>query len=120
MVDAVRAVAPEVKIGIQLAHAGRKGSTYAPWMPGMARWGGAKCGGADNLPQKGGHSVTVPLGQEDEQGSGCKGFRTIAPSPLSYDEGVRLAVPEEMTLADIQRVRDAFAAAAVRSHEAGR
>jgi 2,4-dienoyl-CoA reductase-like NADH-dependent reductase (Old Yellow Enzyme family) len=73
--------------GIQLAHAGRKGSTWSPFS---------------------GHDGTVPV----EQG----GWEAIAPSAVAYDG---YATPREMTVADIDRLVTAFAAAARRAIEAG-
>ena len=75
-----------VPIGIQLAHAGRKASTFAPWR---------------------GHG-SVPL----DQG----GWETVGPSAQPFG---RYAVPREMTLDDIARVVDAFAAAARRADAIG-
>ena len=45
------------------------------------------------------------------------GWQPIAPSPVSFGEGY--AVPREMTDADMERVRKAFAAAARHGREAG-
>jgi 2,4-dienoyl-CoA reductase-like NADH-dependent reductase (Old Yellow Enzyme family) len=75
--------------GIQLAHAGRKGSAARPW--------------EDN-----GRSLS------DSEG----GWETLAPSPLAFGENVS-RVPREMTLADIRTVQAAFRAAAVRALNAG-
>jgi 2,4-dienoyl-CoA reductase-like NADH-dependent reductase (Old Yellow Enzyme family) len=73
--------------GVQIAHAGRKASTDAPW--------------------RGGRPV--------DPGSG--GWQAIAPSPLPFAEGY--PAPREMTEADMERVRNAFAAAARHGLEAG-
>ncbi|MBE0605051.1 MAG: NADH:flavin oxidoreductase/NADH oxidase [Deltaproteobacteria bacterium] len=73
--------------GLQIAHAGRKASTDAPWRGGK------------------------PL----DAGSG--GWQPIAPSPVPFAEGY--AVPREMTEADMERVRAAFAASARHGREAG-
>ncbi len=75
------------KIGIQLAHAGRKASAQRPW--------------------EGGH----PLKPGDDP------WETIAPSALPF--GPDWHVPREMTAADMERVRDGFAAAAARAVRAG-
>lgn len=72
---------------IQLAHAGRKASTFAPW--------------------RGRGKV------EPEQG----GWQVMGPSGNAFSEAY--PQPHEMTLADIRRVIDDFAAAAKRSLEAG-
>jgi len=73
--------------GIQLAHAGRKASTFAPWR-GRGR-------------------------VESEQG----GWQVMGPSGNAFSEAY--PQPQEMTLAEIRRVIDDFAAAAKRSLEAG-
>ena len=73
--------------GIQLAHAGRKASTWSPF-----------------LSERG----TVPV----EKG----GWVTQAPSAIAY-EG--FATPEALDTAGIDRIVDAFAAAAVRAVDAG-
>ena len=72
---------------IQLAHAGRKASTWSPFS---------------------GEHGTVPA----DRG----GWQTLAPSAVAF-EGY--AEPREMTLAEIDRVVDDFAAAAHRAVEAG-
>ncbi|KAK7064069.1 Nadh:flavin oxidoreductase nadh oxidase [Favolaschia claudopus] len=84
------------KIGIQLAHAGRKASTYAPWVKEKA----------------GRHASWVA--QENEggwpdnvYGPSAIPFADTHPSPIA------------MTEQDMQRIEDAFAAAAVRCQKIG-
>lgn len=72
---------------IQLAHAGRKGSTAAPWLGGRP------------VPESEG------------------GWRSVAPSPISFDQGY--PVPEELTVTEIRTIINAFAAAARRALDAG-
>lgn len=72
-------------IGIQLAHAGRKGSTRPQWIGGVAG------------PDEG-------------------GWQTVAPSPIAFGP---MPVPRELTIAEIEGLVDAFAAAARRAHSAG-
>ncbi|KAI1817882.1 NADPH dehydrogenase [Poronia punctata] len=82
------------KIGIQLAHAGRKASTVAPW-----------------LVPKGQSSAVAPKdagGWEDD---------VWAPSPLRFSEGYPM--PKEMTEDDIATLLQAWRDAARRSVEAG-
>jgi 2,4-dienoyl-CoA reductase-like NADH-dependent reductase (Old Yellow Enzyme family) len=74
--------------GIQLAHAGRKASTQRPWE-----------GGGPIAPE------------------GPKGWKTVAPSALPFDEGY--STPEALDEAGIQRVSRAFAEAAERARAAG-
>jgi anthraniloyl-CoA monooxygenase len=76
------------KIGIQLAHAGRKGSVHHPW-----------------------EGPDVPL--TAAQGA----WQTQAPSALPFQEG--WPVPKEMTRADMDRVREAFAQATLWADRAG-
>jgi NADPH2 dehydrogenase len=75
------------KLGIQLAHAGRKASAAAPW--------------------SGGHALRPG---EDH-------WETVAPSAIPFGRDWHL--PREMTTADLQRVRQAFADAARRAVRAG-
>lgn len=75
--------------GIQLAHAGRKASTWSPW-------------GED------GRSGSIPK----DQG----GWTAVAPSAVAYDG---LAVPVELDAAGIDRIVVAFADAARRAVKAG-
>jgi 2,4-dienoyl-CoA reductase-like NADH-dependent reductase (Old Yellow Enzyme family) len=75
--------------GIQLAHAGRKASTFAPW-------------GAD------GRSGTIPA----EDG----GWPTVAPSAVPFGD---FAVPDELDVAGIDQIVQSFADAAKRAVDAG-
>ncbi|MGN6199505.1 NADH:flavin oxidoreductase/NADH oxidase [Humibacter sp.] len=76
--------------GIQLAHAGRKGSTWAPWGEPEDRQG----------------SIPAELG----------GWTTAAPSAVAY-EG--LAVPEALDADGLHRIVDAFTGAARHAVAAG-
>ncbi|WP_299537288.1 NADH:flavin oxidoreductase/NADH oxidase [uncultured Streptomyces sp.] len=76
--------------GIQLAHAGRKASTDAPWRGGKA------------LPADGPEAL---------------GWQPLGPSPLPFDEGD--PVPAELTTDQIHEVAGQFAASAKRALEAG-
>lgn len=82
------------KLGIQLAHAGRKASTVAPWL----------------VPKRG----TSVVAGEDVNGWPNN---VMGPSAIRWGEGY--AQPKEMTKADIQDVVDGFRDAARRSVEAG-
>jgi 2,4-dienoyl-CoA reductase-like NADH-dependent reductase (Old Yellow Enzyme family) len=75
--------------GIQLAHAGRKASAYAPWM------------GHGNLP-----------------GSDPQAWLPIGPSAIPFGGSLR-RIPGEMTRADVARVQADFVAAARRALHAG-
>jgi 2,4-dienoyl-CoA reductase-like NADH-dependent reductase (Old Yellow Enzyme family) len=75
--------------GIQLAHAGRKGSAARPW-------------------ENNGRSLT------DAEG----GWETLSPSPLAFGPEV-YRVPRAMTVTDIRTVQEAFCAATVRALNAG-
>ncbi|GAB1310867.1 NADH-dependent flavin oxidoreductase [Madurella fahalii] len=81
------------KVGIQLAHAGRKASTLGPWhvKPGVSEVATAEVGGwPDNL---------------------------WAPSAIAWDEGY--PTPKEITRADIELLVQSFADAARRAVKAG-
>ncbi|KXH36733.1 hypothetical protein CSIM01_03127 [Colletotrichum simmondsii] len=78
------------KIGIQLSHAGRKASTVAPFIHANAT------------------SPREAHGWPDE---------VYAPSPLRFNEAYPL--PKEMTLSQIESLKQAFVAAAIRAVQAG-
>lgn len=85
----IRSIRPysSMPIAMQLAHAGRKASTQAPWE-----------GGRSIPPQRG-------------------GWRTVAPSPLPYNENDTL--PLELDKEGLQRIRNDFVTAAQRAHRLG-
>ena len=76
--------------GIQLAHAGRKASSYAPW----------------KQPD---HGVDV----SDQEG----GWDVVGPSAIGFSEAYR--TPKELSIEDIHEVQEAFRQATIRSLEAG-
>lgn len=76
--------------GVQLAHAGRKGSTARPWESQKGRAGVA-----------------------DDSG----GWEPVGPSALPFDDGYR--TPKELTAAEIGETVRAFAESAKRSDAAG-
>jgi 2,4-dienoyl-CoA reductase-like NADH-dependent reductase (Old Yellow Enzyme family) len=81
------------KVGIQLAHAGRKASAVAPWL----------------VPTRGASiAATKEVGGWDD----VKG-----PSPIVWGDGYVL--PQELTIPEIKEIIDAFVATAKRSIEAG-
>jgi anthraniloyl-CoA monooxygenase len=75
------------RIGMQLGHAGRKGSTRVSWE---------------------GTDLPLPSGN----------WPLVSASPIPYIEGVS-QVPQEMTRAQMDEVREQFVAAARRAREAG-
>ncbi|MGO1592119.1 MAG: NADH:flavin oxidoreductase/NADH oxidase [Ancrocorticia sp.] len=86
------------KAAIQLAHAGRKASTWREW-PGEAGGTGARPGSRSG-------SVSVEDG----------GWQTVAPSAVAFGD---LAEPRELTVAEIGELVQAFARAARRAVDAG-
>jgi 2,4-dienoyl-CoA reductase-like NADH-dependent reductase (Old Yellow Enzyme family) len=86
IVAACRAVSP-IKLGIQLAHAGRKGSSQRPWE-------GRGALGASEMP-----------------------WGTLAPSAIPFAPGWH--VPSALDQAGMDRIRDAFVAAARRAAAIG-
>ncbi|KAI0803105.1 FMN-linked oxidoreductase [Irpex lacteus] len=78
------------KIGIQLAHAGRKASTVAPWLSFH-------------------ETATKELGGWPDE--------VVAPSAIQHSPG--FPHPKELTLEGVHRIRDAFINAAKRSVAAG-
>jgi 2,4-dienoyl-CoA reductase-like NADH-dependent reductase (Old Yellow Enzyme family) len=79
--------------GIQLAHAGRKASERRPW-----------------------HGET-PVNDEDHEIRGETPWQSIAPSDLPYAKDWH--IPQQMTLSDIEQLKNNFKSAAARSLEAG-
>ncbi|KAJ7636988.1 putative NADH:flavin oxidoreductase 1 [Roridomyces roridus] len=84
------------KIGIQLAHAGRKASTYAPWIKDRA-----------------GHGTSW-VAKENENGWPDNVY---APSDIPFSD--TYPKPKAMTVEDLQYVEDAFAASAERCKQIG-
>ncbi|KAJ7705980.1 putative NADH:flavin oxidoreductase 2 [Mycena rosella] len=84
------------KIGIQLGHAGRKASTYAPW-----------------IKDRTGHGTSW-VSQEDENGWPNNVY---APSAIPFSE--TYPHPKAMTEEDIKYVEDAFVAATERCKQIG-
>ncbi|KAJ6520227.1 NADH:flavin oxidoreductase 2 [Mycena sanguinolenta] len=84
------------KIGIQLSHAGRKASVYAPW-----------------IKEKTGHGTSW-IAKEDENGWPDQVY---APSAIPWSD--RYPNPKAMTEQDMQHVEDAFVAAVKRCKQIG-
>jgi anthraniloyl-CoA monooxygenase len=84
----------DAKFALQLAHAGRKGSTRVPW--------------SDDLDDRSDYT-DAPL----ETGN----WEIIAPSPLHWSEAN--ATPREMTRVDMERVKADFVRATLMGEEAG-
>lgn len=91
VVDAVHEAG--ARIAVQLAHSGRKGSTYRPWDRPAGSFGGG---------------ASVPA----EDG----GWQTVAPSEIPYPG---YAMPREMTEREVVEVVRDFRDAAVRAVDAG-
>ncbi|KAH7097898.1 NADH:flavin oxidoreductase/NADH oxidase [Auriculariales sp. MPI-PUGE-AT-0066] len=86
------------KIGIQLAHAGRKASTYAPWVssgPGRPRPSGQTAGNDEN------------------------GWPDAVDGPSAIPYSSHYPHPRELSLEGIQRVKSAFRAAIARCKTIG-
>ncbi|KAM0320787.1 hypothetical protein ACHAO8_000080 [Botrytis cinerea] len=92
------------KIGIQLAHAGRKASTVAPWLS-MSRGPAAPLKNVNGFDNDG---FAPAHGWPDN----VKG-----PSPIAYKD--KNIIPHEMTLDDIKSLVQAFGDATRRAIEAG-
>lgn len=80
-----------VKIGIQLAHAGRKASTAAPYILSKGLLSSEEYGGWPN--------------------------DVVGPSPVPWDENH--AYPKELTVEQIYEIEEAYVAAAKRAEKAG-
>ena len=89
VVNAVRKYS-SMPLSLQLAHAGRKASQYAPWR------------GAGTVPREKG------------------GWLPEAPSALAYEQGTAAGtIPRALDAADLERLKAAFAAAATRAARIG-
>lgn len=92
VVDWVRGWMPGVKLGVQLAHAGRKASAQRPWKGG----GPLTQADAPDLP-----------------------WTTYGPSALAYDPEKHWHTPVALDVVGLKRVKQAFVAAAERSLRLG-
>jgi 2,4-dienoyl-CoA reductase-like NADH-dependent reductase (Old Yellow Enzyme family) len=93
--DALKPAAAAIKAagsvpGIQIGHAGRKGSANRPWE-----------------------------GDDQIEDGAPNGWPIIAPSPLAFGSDNLWKTPMEMSVEDIRRVQNDFVAAAQRAHQAG-
>lgn len=92
VIDWVRGWMPRVKLGVQLAHAGRKASAQRPWKGG----GPLTQADAPDLP-----------------------WTTYGPSALAYDPEKNWHVPVALDAVGLKRVKEAFVSAAERSLRLG-
>jgi len=92
VIDWVRGWMPGVKLGVQLAHAGRKASAQRPWKGG----GPLTQADAPDLP-----------------------WTTYGPSALAYDPAARWHTPVALDTVGLKRVKKAFVEAAERSLRLG-
>jgi 2,4-dienoyl-CoA reductase-like NADH-dependent reductase (Old Yellow Enzyme family) len=92
VIDWVRGWMPGVKLGVQLAHAGRKASAQRPWKGG----GPLTQADAPDLP-----------------------WTTYGPSALAYDPAAKWHTPVALDAVGLKRVKQAFVEAAERSLRLG-
>jgi 2,4-dienoyl-CoA reductase-like NADH-dependent reductase (Old Yellow Enzyme family) len=92
IIDWIRGWMPGVKLGVQLAHAGRKASAQRPWKGG----GPLTQADAPDLP-----------------------WTTYGPSTLAYDPEKEWHVPVALDAVGLKRVKEAFVTAAERSLRLG-
>ena len=92
VIDWVRGWMPQVKLGIQLAHAGRKASAQRPWKGG----GPLTQADAPDLP-----------------------WTTSGPSALAYDPAHKWHTPVALDAVGLKRVKQAFVDATLRSLRLG-
>jgi 2,4-dienoyl-CoA reductase-like NADH-dependent reductase (Old Yellow Enzyme family) len=85
---------------IQLAHAGRKASTLQPWLDTS--------------------TIKAPLKSHIATDGEAFGWtkNVWAPSAVSYDEET-FPMPKEMTLEDIEELKEAWKASTIRADQAG-
>ena len=94
-------------MGIQLAHAGRKASTLAPWVT-MAQLPGSWDGTSGTIPRMSAVAVKEDGGWPDD---------VVAPTRLAWGEG--FLEPRELAVGEIKQLVRDFAAAARRAVVAG-
>jgi 2,4-dienoyl-CoA reductase-like NADH-dependent reductase (Old Yellow Enzyme family) len=92
VIDWIRGWMPGVKLGVQLAHAGRKASAQRPWKGG----GPLTQADAPDLP-----------------------WTTYGPSALAYDPAAKWHTPVALDSVSLKRVKQAFVEAAERSLRLG-
>lgn len=94
LASALKSISKDLTVGIQLAHAGRKASTWSPFYEG---------------PKKNPNYVTKEEGGWPEE--------VVGPSALAYDEGHLVA--KELSTEEIKEIEKAFVDAADRAYKAG-
>ncbi|PWN31802.1 FMN-linked oxidoreductase, partial [Meira miltonrushii] len=94
LVSALRSFTKDLTVGVQIAHAGRKASTWSPFYEG---------------PKKNPNYVTAEEGGWPEE--------VVGPSALAYDEGHIVA--KELTTEEVQEIETKFVEAADRAYKAG-
>ncbi|MCO5585111.1 hypothetical protein L7F22_039043 [Adiantum nelumboides] len=94
LVSALKSFSKDLTVGIQIAHAGRKASTWSPFFEGE---------------KKNPNYVTKEEGGWPEE--------VVGPSALAYDEGH--IVPKELTTEEVKGIEKAFVDAADRAYKAG-
>ncbi len=92
VMDFVRAHST-ARLGIQLFHAGRKGSQYRPWDHGTSFDQG------DTIPQTEG------------------GWPLCGPSPIAYSDAY--PIPHALSVGELERIKQAFVESAMRADRAG-
>ena len=98
LVTSLKTMAAGLTMGIQLAHAGRKASTWSPY------WRGPK-----------------PLGWPTEEDKGWPND-VVAPSAISYDNAPsdkKWIVPRQLSTEEVDQMQEKFVAAADRAFAAG-
>jgi len=101
------------KIGIQLAHAGRKASTHAPWVQWKLPKGISEIANTDEngWPDKGMQSISRIIHV-------LTSARVVAPSAIPFHER-SYPHPKALTKAQILEIEDAFVAAVERCKAIG-
>ncbi|OJJ45248.1 hypothetical protein ASPZODRAFT_69760 [Penicilliopsis zonata CBS 506.65] len=94
------------KVGLQLAHAGRKASTLPPWISAQARAQGTRIGKADRSVNGWPEDVVGPSGGVEQRWSG-------------EDDEASFWPPRELSIPEIEEIVRAFAASAARAVQAG-
>ncbi len=102
LASALKSFTAGLTVGVQLAHAGRKASCWSPYA-------------AEHL--KRGSKVFVTRGAEGEDGWEDD---VVAPSAIAWDEdGGKWIKPKELSLSEIEAIKQAFLDGAKRAFDAG-
>ncbi|KAK0550582.1 hypothetical protein OC846_003597 [Tilletia horrida] len=95
IVASLKRISDKITVGVQIAHAGRKASTWSPFYRGPRQ-----------------HKARIT---NEDEGAGGYPDDVVGPSAVAY--GPNWIVPKELSKEGIQRIKQAFVDAAQRAYE---